>query len=148
VVRSAELLAQMRAAFDSGSVILRRAGERVQLIVYLPAGLPPVELERSYRAALRCLERIALNLKETDPGLCATIGEHVARLGTVTQQAWSAASGMRERGGLGSPDEGRRRSASVVLGGQRPARHRTRAVRPGRAAPDGPPDGGLLLATG
>ena len=80
---------------DSGSVILRRVDEGIQLIVALPAGLPPVELERSYRAALRCLERIGLNLRETDPGLATTIGEHVARLGSVTQKAWSAASAVR-----------------------------------------------------
>ena len=84
-------------AFDSGSVILRRTGEGIQLIIYIPAGLPPVELERSYRAALRCLERIGLNLKETEPGLCTTIGEHADRLATVTQKAWSAASGTRLR---------------------------------------------------
>jgi len=81
--------------FDSGSVILRHVREGIQLIVYLPAGLPPVELERSYRAALRCLERIGLNLKETDPGLGNTIGEHVSRLCAVTHRAWSAASGRR-----------------------------------------------------
>lgn len=81
--------------FDSGSVILRRAGDGIQLVAHLPAGLSPVELERSYRAALRCLERIALNLREIDPGLTTTIGEHVSWLGAVTQKAWSAASGMR-----------------------------------------------------
>ncbi len=81
--------------FDSGSVILRRTGGGSQLCIYLPAGLPPVELERSYRAALRCLERIGLNLKETEPALCTLIGEHVNRLASVTQQAWSVASGER-----------------------------------------------------
>ena len=84
-------------AFDSGSVILRRTGEGGQLIIYLPAGLPPVELERSYRAALLCLERIGLNLKETEPGLATTIGDHVNGLAAVTQKAWSAASGTRLR---------------------------------------------------
>lgn len=82
-------------AFDSGSVVLRRAGANDQLAIYLPPGLPPIELERSYRAALRCMERIALNLKATDPGLCNTIGEHVSQLAATTQKTWSAASGTR-----------------------------------------------------
>jgi hypothetical protein len=81
--------------FDSGSVVFRRAGEGDQLVICLPASLPPAELERSYRVALRCLERIALNLQEADPGLCTTIGEHVSRLAGVTQKAWSSASGTR-----------------------------------------------------
>lgn len=81
--------------FDSGAVILRRSGEGLQLVIYLPAGLPPLELERSYRAALRCQERIGLNVKETEPALGTAIGEHVARLAAVTQKAWSAASGTR-----------------------------------------------------
>jgi hypothetical protein len=77
--------------FDSGSVALLSAGDHDQLVMRLPAGLPPVELERSFRAALRFLDKLARTLRETEPDLCTTIGEHVNRIAADTQRAWAAA---------------------------------------------------------
>jgi hypothetical protein len=81
--------------FDSGSVALRRAGENDQLVIRIPAGLPPVDLERSYRAALRLFDKIARTLKEPEPELSKAISEHVSHIAAEVQKAWSAASGTR-----------------------------------------------------
>ena len=83
--------------FDSGTVSLRRAGENDQLLIRIPADLPPAEMDRSYRAALRFIGKLERVLKETEPELSATIGEHVNRIATDTMQAWVAASGKRPK---------------------------------------------------
>ena len=76
---------------DAGSVTLRKAEESDQLLIDIPSNLARLERQRSYRVALRLLARIAIELKESEPDVSASISAHAERIDADTLAAWKAA---------------------------------------------------------
>jgi hypothetical protein len=77
--------------FDAGSVTLRSAEQADQLAINIPVDLPRIERQRSYRAALRLLVRIARELEESEADASASISAYAERIEADTQGAWKAA---------------------------------------------------------
>lgn len=73
-------------SFPAGVVLLRHTDAGSELVIDIPADLPPVERQRSYRAALMCLRDIAWRMKDSDAANSTAIGAHVDRIVQATQQ--------------------------------------------------------------
>jgi hypothetical protein len=78
--------------FDAGSVTLQNTAQGDQLAINIPVGLPPIERQRSYRAALRLLAHIARVLEKSEPAVSASISTHAERIDSDTQETWKAAA--------------------------------------------------------
>lgn len=65
---------------DWGSVRLNRAGDGGELVVQLPAHLPPVEAQRSSRAALLLVSNLGFLVRDERPALTETISTHLEQV--------------------------------------------------------------------
>jgi len=82
--------------FYAGSVVLREGASSDQVVIELPAeALSPLELQRSYRAALRFLFDIARRLEDGSPSLARALDVHVEQIDADTKRPDRHTSGWR-----------------------------------------------------